>query len=203
MLRVAVRDPMAEGVKDTTMVQFAPAASELPQVSFWVKSLGSAPVKEKPEMLTVLPPVLVRVTVWGELVVLMGSLEKLRLAGESVTLGEVLAPVPVRLTDWALTLLAIETDAVRVPPAEGVKVTLMVQFPLGATLEPQVLVWAKSLAFAPTIVMLETVNAAFPELLRVTDFAELVALNVWLPKLRLEGETLIPAAAPVPERLTV
>jgi hypothetical protein len=53
------------------------------------------------------------------------------------------------------------------------------------------------------MVTLETVKAAFPVLLRVTDFAALVALKVWPPKLRLEGETLIPAAAPVPDRLTV
>jgi hypothetical protein len=99
--------------------------------------------------------------------------------------------------------LAIEIEAVRLPLAEGVNVTLIVQLAPAATLDPQVLDRAKSPAFAPVMVTLETVKAAFPVLLRVTDFAELVELNVWLPKLRLEGETLIPAAAPVPVRLTV
>jgi hypothetical protein len=99
--------------------------------------------------------------------------------------------------------LAIEMEAVRLPLAEGVKVTLIVQLAPAATLDPQVLVWAKSPTLAPVMVTLETVKAAFPVLLRVTDFAALVALKVWLPKLRLEGETLIPAAAPVPDRLTV
>jgi hypothetical protein len=98
MLRVAVRAPVTEGVNETTMVQLAPAAREVPQVSFCAKSLEFAPVRVSPEMLTALPPVFVRVTVWGELVVSMGSPEKLRLVGESVTLGDELAPVPVRLT---------------------------------------------------------------------------------------------------------
>jgi glyceraldehyde-3-phosphate dehydrogenase/erythrose-4-phosphate dehydrogenase len=58
--------------------------------------------------------------------------------------------------------------AVRVPVAEGSNVTLMVQLPDAATLEPQVLVWAKSLALVPLSAMLETERATAAELLRVT-----------------------------------
>ena len=46
-------------------------------------------------------------------------------------------------------------------------------------------------------------NAAFPVLLRVTLCATLVVPTFWLPNVRLVGETLVPAAAPVPVRLTV
>jgi hypothetical protein len=44
------------------------------------------------------------------------------------------------------------------------KVTLMVQLALAATLEPQVLVWEKS----PLTVMLEMLRVALPVLLSVT-----------------------------------
>jgi hypothetical protein len=203
MLRLAARAPLANGVNDTAMLQLAPAARELPQVSFSVKSAEFAPERVRPEMLTALPPVLVRVTVWGELVVSMGSLEKLRLPGERVTLAAPLAPVPVRLTVWVLTLLAMETEAVRVPLAAGVKVTLMVQLAPAATLDPQELVWANAPAFVPVTLMLEMVKAALPVLLTVTAWAVLVVERDWLPNARLRGETLMPAAAPVPDRLTV
>ena len=49
------------------------------------------------------------------------------------------------------------------PVAEGVKVTLIVQLELAATLEPQVLVWEKS----PLEAMLKMVRTALPVLLRV------------------------------------
>jgi len=57
-------------------------------------------------------------------------------------------PVPVRLTFCGLPPPSslIETAAVRFPVAEGVKVTATKQLAPPATLVPQVLVWAKSLA---------------------------------------------------------
>jgi len=110
--------------------------------------------------------------------------------------------VPVRLIVWALTLLAIETEAVRVPLADGLKVTLMVQLAPAATELPQVLLWAKSLALTPETAMLEMFSVALPGLLRVAVCAALALPRDWLPKERLEGETLISAAVPVPERVT-
>ena len=50
-----------------------------------------------------------------------------------------------------------------VPVVVGLKVTLMVQAELAATLELQVLVWEKS----PLTAMLEMVRPALPVLLRV------------------------------------
>jgi hypothetical protein len=53
------------------------------------------------------------------------------------------APVPVKLTVCGLVLaLSVRVSVpVRVPDAEGVKVTLIVQLPLGLTLVPQLFVW--------------------------------------------------------------
>jgi hypothetical protein len=59
------------------------------------------------------------------------------------------------------------TAAVRDPLTAGVKVTLIVQLAPAATLEPQLLVWAKSLGFVPVNAMLDMVNAALPELVSV------------------------------------
>ena len=60
-----------------------------------------------------------------------------------------------------------ETLADRVPFAEGVNVTVTKQLAPAATLEPQVLVWAKSLAFVPVIEMLLMATATLPLLLSV------------------------------------
>ena len=51
-------------------------------------------------------------------------------------------PVPDRPTVWGLPLAlsAMLTEAARLPLAEGVKVTLIVQFPPAATELPQLLV---------------------------------------------------------------
>jgi hypothetical protein len=78
-------------------------------------------------------------------------------------------PVPVRPTVWGLPLALSEmlSEAVRLPLAEGLKVTLIVQLAPAATLEPQLLVWAKSLALAPVSARLEMLKAEFPVLFRV------------------------------------
>ena len=79
-------------------------------------------------------------------------------------------PVPERLTDWGLpvALSLMASEAARLPGAEGVKVTLIVQLAPAATEMPQLLVWAKSLALVPKTAMLVTLKAELPELLRVT-----------------------------------
>jgi len=76
------------------------------------------------------------------------------------------SPVPVRFTVCGLpaALSAIVIVPVQVPPAEGVKVTVTVQFAPAATLAPQVLVWAKS----PLATILEIESGALPELVNVT-----------------------------------
>ena len=78
--------------------------------------------------------------------------------------GGCVVAVPVTDTVCGLppALSAMDTEAVRVPAAVGVNVTLMVQLALIATLVPQVFVWVKSPAFAPVIEIPEIFKAALP-----------------------------------------
>jgi hypothetical protein len=80
-------------------------------------------------------------------------------------------PVPVKVTDCGLpvALSAILIEAERLPLADGVNVTLIVQLPFAATELPQVLVCAKSPALVPVIAMPVMARLAFPVLARVTD----------------------------------
>lgn len=67
-------------------------------------------------------------------------------------------------------LSVTESEALRAPVAVGLNVTLMVQFAPAATLEPHVLVSAKSPLFAPVMLMPEPlmVKVAVPVLVKVT-----------------------------------
>jgi hypothetical protein len=87
----------------------------------------------------------------------------------------------------------------RVPTLTGAKVTLMAQLAPTATVVPQVLVWAK----LPLVVMLPTLRAAVPVLLRVTTWAALVVPVIWPAKVRLTDATLACGEMPVPERIAV
>ncbi len=93
------------------------------------------------------------------------------------------APVPLRATVWGLpgALSAIEMLAVRLPVAVGVKVALMLQLALTASvlgLSGHVLLELKSPALVPLRVMLLMVSGAVPVLVRVTDCVPLVVLTV-------------------------
>jgi hypothetical protein len=90
---------------------------------------------------------------------------KVKEAGERLTV-DAATPVPVRLTVWVagLALSVIVNVPLLEPVAVGLKVTLRVQLPPAATLEPQVLVWEKS----PLAVMLVMLRAALPVFLSVT-----------------------------------
>ena len=89
-------------------------------------------------------------------------------------MGERLAraavPVPERLTicGLPLALSVMLTEAVRLPLAAGVNVTLIVQLAPPATELPHVLVCAKLLALVPVSARLVMLKAALPVLLRVT-----------------------------------
>lgn len=75
-------------------------------------------------------------------------------------------PVPVRVSNCVLgeALSVTDSDPDRVPPAVGLKVTLMEQFAPAAKLAPQVLVWLKS----PLTLIPEMFSAALPPLLSFT-----------------------------------
>ena len=141
MLKEALRVPAAVGVNITAITQLAPAARVLPHVLVSPKSLALVPVKPTLVMVKVEPPVLVRVTLCDELVTAMGSLPKAKLEVERLAVAA-LTPVPVRVAVCGLVaaLSVTLTEAVRVPEAEGVKVTLIEQLAPVARELPQVLV---------------------------------------------------------------
>ena len=98
MLSVALRLPLAAGVKVTLIVQLPLAATELPQVLVCAKSPGLVPVMVRPEIVKAALPVLLRVAVCAALVELTAWLPKERLLGETALDGEATAtPVPLRL----------------------------------------------------------------------------------------------------------
>ena len=91
-------------------------------------------------------------------------LAKVKLAGDKVS--EAVAPVPVRLTVWALLLApsVIDKAPVSVPVAEGVNVTEMAHVAPETKDEPQLLLWEK----LPLVVMPLMLRLVVPVLAKVT-----------------------------------
>src|SRR3989442_379994 len=165
MVTVAVRAPVAAGVKLMLIVQLAPGATEpapvgqvLPAAK--AKSAACAPVMVMLVRFSGAPPLLVSVTFCAALVVPTRCLPKGLLVAESVAVGGV-TPVPVSDTDCGLSAASsvMFTVAARAPVAAGVKLKLNVQLaPCGTEPAPvgQVLpaAKAKSAACGPMMVML-------------------------------------------------
>jgi len=168
IVRVAEAAPLAEGLKVTLMAQLAPAATELPQVLVSAKLLAFVPEMATLEMPKASFPEFVKVMDCAVLVVPTARFPKARLVEERLTAGA--TPVPERATACAvpLALPAILRAAEAAPMAEGVKVTLIAQLAPAATLDPQVLLSAKLLEFAPETETLEMLEAPLPELVKVT-----------------------------------
>jgi hypothetical protein len=195
----AVAEPAAAGVKTTLKAQLVPAATDVPQLLVCVKSPGLVPVNAALVMLNAALPVLLKVTVWGELAVLVAMLPKARLAGARLTVVPVLTPVPERLTTlWVLpkTLSTRIREALKVPAVAGVKLTLIVQEV--ATLDPQLLDWLKSPGFAPASAMLEILKFSFPPFVRVMVWGALAVPAAWLENVRLLVDRLAVGPSPVP-----
>src|SRR5207244_4607574 len=163
----------------TTIVQF-PEAATVPPLSGQVLALVRAKLLAfAPVMLMLLTvrgalPVFDSVTVLGGLVVFTFCLLKVRLVGDRLAVGP--TPVPDTPAVWGLLLaLSVTVNvALRDPVAVGVKVTLIVQFPPAATLEPQLLVCPKSPGLAPVKVMLVKLNAVVVGLERVKAYEGMV-----------------------------
>lgn len=115
------------------------------------------------------------------------------------------SPVAVRGTVCGLpvALSVMLTEAVRVPVAVGVKVTLIVQLVATASEPPHVFVCAKSPLFVPVMAMPAIVNGAVPVLHRLTICAPLVPPTIWPPKLRLAPPSATIGAMPVPVSDTI
>jgi hypothetical protein len=157
-LNVALSDPVSlpdvVGLKVTLVWQLFPGGRDDPQLLVSEKS----PLVVIFEIVSTPGPTLLSVTCWAGLVVRISCAAKVRLGGDTLIEGP--SPVPASVA-FCVPLPALSVMVIwplRVPVVVGVKVTLMVQlFPV-ATLDPHVLVWAKS----PIAMMLETANAASP-----------------------------------------
>ena len=135
---------------------------------FWAKSPLLVPVMAMLVIVSAELPEFVSVTAWAALVVLTTWFPNESEAGERLT-GE-LVPVPVTLAVCGLSLALSVTVrvALRVPVAVGLNVRLIVQLDPAATLEPQLLVCAKSPLLVPVMAMLVIDSAALPEFDRFT-----------------------------------
>ena len=91
-------------------------------------------------MLKAALPVLLRVTVCAALVISTGSLPKARLVGERLARAGVAVPQRPTVCGLPLALSVMLSEAVRLPLAEGVNLTLIVQLAPPATELPHVLV---------------------------------------------------------------
>src|SRR5439155_16884017 len=92
---------------------------------------------------------------------------------------------------WALSVTV--KVAVLVPDAVGVKLTVILQAPPAARLEPQLLVWVKSPPPGPAIAMLVMLSAALVAFDSVTVCTALVALTSWSANVNTLGESLTAA----------
>ena len=158
--------PATVGVNVTLMVQFASAAKLAPQVLSCAKS----PVTTMLVIIKAAVPVLLNVTACGALVVPKAWLEKVRLMADKLTTGAG-RPSPARpiVCGLSAALSVRVTEPYRLPGAVGVKVTVIMHAIPGATLAPQVLVWAKS----PLAEMVVMFKAALPVFVRITVWGAL------------------------------
>src|SRR5437764_1435404 len=118
-----VRLPTEIGAKTTLMVQLAPAPSDVPQLLVWLKS----PATVSEVIVSAVFPLLVSVMVCAALEVPTSCEAKVRDEGENAATAA--RPVPLKLTGagGVLLLLDNDNDPVRLPSADGLKTTLMVQ----------------------------------------------------------------------------
>jgi hypothetical protein len=167
IFREPTKLPVVVGVKLTEIVQLTPAPRETGQL--WVAAKSPAAVM--PRMARGAFPVLLSVTVCGELGVLTRWSLKASPTAERFARG-LAKPTPSKATAWGLeaTLSVILKTPVRAPAAVGAKVTEMVQTPPAVRLGRQLFVVAKS----PPAEMLNMLSATFPRFASVTVMAALV-----------------------------
>lgn len=175
--------PVCVGVKVTLIVHFFFAARLVPHV---VADTAKSPVVEIAMLLSVTDWLLVKVNVFGLLVVPTFCFAKVALAGVNVACA---MPVPDSATDCGLSgALSVNVRApLRVPACVGVKVTFTVQFAFGASVAPQVLLW---MAKSPLVAMLVMLSVETPVLVRVTVCGLLVTPTTVFENVRDFGERL-------------
>jgi hypothetical protein len=191
----------------TLIVQLALAARLAPQLLVCAKSVELLPASVTPEMVSAALPVFLTVVDIAVAVEPTGVLGKLRVVGESDTMG-VAVPAPVSVTVWGDPVASSVTEIVVVKLAAetGVKVAEIVQVLPAASVVPQLVVSAKSDVLAPESVMPEMFRTALPVFDSVVDMAVAVEPTDVFGKLMVVGEseaTGAGAGVPVPLRATV
>lgn len=207
------RAPAADGVKLMDSVQEAAGATLTPAVQVVLTIVKSA-------LLTVVAPsnngavpLLVSETVCAVATLPTVAEANVNAALERVAAGAVTttaAPVPVNATTLVAgdALWLIVTEPERAPAAVGMKLTLSVQFALGATLIPTEQVLLTTLNSAPVIHVAPSIRATVPVLVSVIVCGDAVAPTVVEAKLRavLDNEAdgaPTTTATPVPAKETV
>jgi hypothetical protein len=138
----ALRAPVATGRKVTLMVQELPALRVAPHVVVRLKSAALAPVNEIVPTVMLAFPVFLSVTDRAVLLVFNACAPKASEVGVTLAVGPL--PVPPRETVCGLVGSESTMDkvAVRVPVADGWKITLKVQLVPADSVAPQVVVSA-------------------------------------------------------------
>ena len=198
MVTAPVREPAAVGENVTAIVHVPEAATSVEIEQVVPAPRAKSPLAASAVILSALLPVLVKVTDCAAAVVPTTVLPKLRLEGVSITPGAV--PVPLSVMVWLppLALSVMVTTPVRTPLAVGVKVTAIVQVFAAATGVEIEQVEPASRAKSPLAARAVMESALVPVLVSVTDCAVAVVPITVLPKVRLEGVSVTPAAVPVP-----
>jgi hypothetical protein len=211
-LILALREPVAVGLKVTLMVQLPPAATgelvlHVPPLAM-LKSDAFVPVIEMLLIVSGPVPVFFSVVDWAALVVPTFCAVENVIPPVKLATGWV--PVPEMASDCGVPLALSETLtlALRVPVAVGLNVTLIVQLPFADSEELVVqvppLAIAKSEAFVPVMENPLSVSVPPPLFVTVTAWAALVVPTSWPEKVKppVGVKLAVGAAAPVPERLT-
>jgi hypothetical protein len=140
MVRVPLRDPLADGSKNTPIEQLDPAAKDPPHA---LRTPKSEALVFTLAIVNVAPPVFVAVMVCGRPDVPTYWPGNIKLAGDSVSSGAgVVVPVIVRDCGLPGALSLTARVALRVPCAVGVNVMLTWQDALAASVAPQLVVSA-------------------------------------------------------------
>ena len=185
-------EPATDGVNCTFTVQLCPALS--PAAQLWVsgaKSAAFAPERYSAANETVSVPVLVTVTVTGELTAPSTVLSKLMLAGDIAKVTTLTCPLSAIKWVPRAELSVSVMLAVRTPAAVGAKAICMVQLAPGS--KPKAQVWVsgeKSLGLEPVSSREVMFRYVVPLLVSVITCCPLEAPMAGALKLRLVGEKI-------------
>jgi hypothetical protein len=183
---VPVLAPVAVGVKVTSIVQLAPAATLAPHVLVCAKS----PLIPMLPIVSAVLAVLLRLIACAPLLVPTNWFPNDRGLGDRVTVDATPVPVKATVCGLPLALSFMVSVPLLVPVAVGVKVTLIVQFVSPAKVVPQVFVSEKSPLLVPAIVMPAMFSVPALVLVSVTALGGLLDPTTWFANETVMGDRL-------------